>query len=556
METDGGIEVARLDPQGEVRAQRLLSFGGVWHHAPDLAVGGPDRLWVAWHANAAREGGGPDVPKWVVLAALDGARLEAFTPAAPMSDRDLEKSGEDQCLEFPVLAPDASGSVTLVARGSHCFYRQELGAAGWGPLVGLGPVVWGCRGRRAAVRAAADGTLLIARREKAGLHVERHAAPTARGAPELAPVPPPLPPARPVRRAARAASKSPKRSAGALPVFFGDLHQHSAHSDGTGTADERYRMAREHYGDDFAALSDHESFLGKKTGPGEWGALEEVAIRHDEPGRFATIFAYEWTAPMHPGPGHKCVYLPRPVRSVLSRDAPATRDGPGLLAAVKSLGGVAFPHHTGWTGADAPSHDPRVQTCWELCSCHGCYETPGGGPIASRGSLEGQFIRENLDRGLRFGLVASSDGHGLLWHHGIARRRDPFRTGLTGVIAPRLSRAAILAALRARRCYATSGAKIVLSFTADETPMGGVARTNGGRVRLRARVEGTAALTSVSVITNGRVLLEERPDGPRARVDLETEVPRDPGWAYYYLRVVQEDDEMAWSSPIWVERAR
>ncbi len=241
------------------------------------------------------------------------------------------------------------------------------------------------------------------------------------------------------------------------------------------------------------------------------------------------------------------------MRAVLSRDDPRSKEGPGLLAAVRALGGLAFPHHTGWTGADAPSHDPRVQTCWELCSCHGCYEVRGGGPILSRGELEGQFIRDNLDRGLRFGLVASSDGHGLLWHHGIARQRDPFRTGLTAILAPRLTRAALLSALRARRCYATSGAKIALAWTADGAPMGSTVRT-AGPVRLRARVEGTAALTSVSIVTNGHVLHEERPDGPRATLSVETEVPKTPGWAYYYLRVVQEDDEMAWSSPIWAER--
>lgn len=550
VERDAGIEVVRLDPEGGARARRLLAHGGVWHHAPDLALGGSDRLWVAWHANAARDdGSGPDVPKWVVVAALDGPRLAPFVPSAPMRDRDLDKRGEDQCLEFPTLVPDPSGSVTIVARGSHCFYRQELGERGWGPLVGLGPVLWGCRGRRAAALAVPDGRLLVARREKAGIEIELQAGPTERGAPALDR-------AREggVDAPRRGTSRRPaRRSSLARDVFFGDLHQHSAHSDGTGTPDERYRMAREHYGDDFAALSDHESFLGKKTGPGEWGALEEVALRHDDPGRFATVFAYEWTASMYPGPGHKCVYFPRPVRAVLSRDDPRTKDGPGLLAAVRALGGIAFPHHTGWTGADAPSHDPRVQTCWELCSCHGCYEARGGGPIASRGELEGQFIRDNLDRGLRFGLVASSDGHGLLWHHGVARRRDPFRTGLTAVLAPRLSRAAVLSALRARRCYATSGAKIILSWTANAAPMGSVVRTRGP-VALRARVEGTAALVSVSVVTNGRVLHEERPDGPRAALSLETEVPQVPGWAYYYLRVVQEDDEMAWSSPIWVER--
>jgi predicted nucleic acid-binding Zn-ribbon protein len=30
------------------------------------------------------------------------------------------------------------------------------------------------------------------------------------------------------------------------------------------------------------------------------------------------------------------------------------------------LGALAFPHHVGWTGADAEAHDPAVQSCWEI----------------------------------------------------------------------------------------------------------------------------------------------------------------------------------------------
>ena len=78
-------------------------------------------------------------------------------------------------------------------------------------------------------------------------------------------------------------------------------NQHSAHSDGCGTAEEAFARARDLYDDDFAALSDHESFLGKRIGPSEWAHLARVVDAHDEPGRFATIHAYEWTARAHPG---------------------------------------------------------------------------------------------------------------------------------------------------------------------------------------------------------------------------------------------------------------
>jgi hypothetical protein len=123
---------------------------------------------------------------------------------------------------------------------------------------------------------------------------------------------------------ARPRGADPARVHG-LETLFGDIHQHSAHSDGCGAAAEPYLRARHVYGDDFAALSDHESFLGKRIGPGEWSLLRAVADRFDEPGSFVALHAYEWTGRMHPGPGHKVVYPVSPAHRVVSRDTEPTR---------------------------------------------------------------------------------------------------------------------------------------------------------------------------------------------------------------------------------------
>ena len=58
-----------------------------------------------------------------------------------------------------------------------------------------------------------------------------------------------------------------------------------------------------------------------------------------------------------------------------------------------------------------------------------------------------------------------------------ARKRDPYRTGLTAVQAEELTRDAVFNALRERRCYGTSGVKILLDLEVDGFPMGSAART-------------------------------------------------------------------------------
>jgi hypothetical protein len=215
-----------------------------------------------------------------------------------------------------------------------------------------------------------------------------------------------------------------------------------------------------------------------------------------------------------------------------------------LVERVRALGGFASPHHIGWTGADEPGHDDLGQPLWEICSCHGCYEHVDH-PLGQRGELREQMADVMLRRGHRFGFTASSDSHGLLWHHGEARKRDPYRTGLTGVQAHEVTRAAIMEALWARRCYATSGAKILLDVRADGQPMGSELADRDA-ADLAVRAYGTDTITELALIGAEGVLARSAP-GAR-EVSLEARVAS----TFVYARVTQRDGEMAWSSPVFL----
>jgi hypothetical protein len=520
----------------------------VWHAhgtaaAPAIALarGG---VWIAFHHNVREDTGEPDLAKWIAVRFVtdDGVVLE---PSADMIGRDRDALGEEQSFELPTIAVGADGAIAIFGRGSHTFWRQDLSSAGWTPRVALAPSEWGCRGRWVSVVRDGD-KLVTARREKNGIELALLEAPTG-GTPALKPVEVALP--------SRAHRGVPARPIGEDPAardgrrtLFGDIHQHSAHSDGIGTADEPYLRARYAYGDDFAALTDHESFIGKKIGPGEWAYLNKTTERHDEPGVFATLFAYEWTGKKYPGPGHKVVYLPPSSGPIVSRDR--VPEGRALIEAVKAQGGFAVPHHVGWTGADEEAHDPVGQPVWEICSCHGCY-LHADHPLGARGvPLQDQMVEDVLKRGKRFGFIACSDGHGLLYHHGVGRKRDPFRSGLTAVQAKACTREAILDAIKERRCYATSGVPIYLDLRAGDHPMGSELTIDRS---IEVSTEARCAVPIVSLSLHG-------PHGPIATVSgqgetyasLKASAP--PGWVY--ARVEQADGEMAWSSPIFLDQKK
>lgn len=526
--------------RGEREIQVWQAHGTAAAPAVAPAAGG---AWIAFHHNVREDSGEPDLAKWIALRFVSD-QGEVFEPAAPMRDRDRDRLGEEQSFEFPSLVVAPCGALALFGRGSHAFWRQDLDAEGFSERTPLSPSEWGCRGRWVAAALRADGRIVTARREKKGIEIAILEPPRG-GAPALVP-------AR-VIQSVRPHRDVPRRPTGPDPAakdgrrtLFGDIHQHSAHSDGIGTADEPYLRARFVYGDDFCALTDHESFIGKRIGPGEWRYLSKVADRHDEPGVFATLIAYEWTGRMYPGPGHKVVYLPPEGGDVISRDD--VPEGSELIRRIKAAGGFAVPHHVGWTGADEEAHDPVGQPVFEICSCHGCYLTADH-PLGARGELRDQMIEEVLRRGKRFGFIACSDGHGLLFHHGVARKRDPFRCGLTAVQAEDVTREAILRAIRERRCYATSGVPILLDLrTEGGHPMGSELVVDGP-VRVRAEARCASPIARLTL---------EGPKGPIATTSGEGELEAaleatvEPGWVY--AKVEQEDGEMAWSSPIFLDR--
>lgn len=539
LKRDGGIL--------ELRA--LSSDSDAIAALPSVARDTDDGIWAAWQTDHDQQRG-TGLVRWIELVHIDAdGRLSV--PAHPMKDVDRGAKGVDQGFESPSLAVLDDRRLVIIGRGSQSLRRQYLGRKGWSPREQIDEPGWACRGRRFNAVSVKDGVFVVGRE---GNQITARFLPSGdssyAGPPELVPAPP-VP--------QELVSTPPSRLSSGFEVagqrvLFGDIHQHTMISDGTGTAEETMQRARYRYHDDLVALADHESFLGKRTPPGQWREACRVADEGYEPGAFVTLQAYEWTGKMHPGPGHKVVYLPPEGGPLWSREDPPSETSEGLMTLARRHGALVFPHHVGWTGADMEHHDPQVQTCWEIVSCHGAYERPGVGPIGTRGDdKDGQFVGDALDKGLRFGFVGGSDGHGLNWHHGVSRVRDSHRTGLTAVFAEEVSREGVLEALRRRRCYATSGAKIGLWFEIDGRPMGEEIFT-GSPVPFRIVARCTDPIETIALVSNQGLEISLEASGTAFEIRGTVEPPSsEVGWCYYYVRLVQQDGQVAWSSPIWLE---
>ncbi|MBI5833278.1 MAG: CehA/McbA family metallohydrolase [Armatimonadetes bacterium] len=350
-------------------------------------------------------------------------------------------------------------------------------------------------------------------------------------------------------------------------VYWGDVHCHTDHSDGTGSLEALLTYARDVAHLDFVIVTDHDFGHGHPwwMANEEWQLIQDTIDSFTVPGRFVAIAGYEWTSQpkywtevgpgmaserIFPGPpryyNHKNVYFPGRAERMFNAKDRSCFTPRSLAAAVQRAGGLIQNNH--------PDAGPEGRDQFD-------YDTGGDGVIANTEMGADtvhyggktyelgweRLLRGFLARGGRTGFVKGTDTH------------EGKPAARTAVLAGELTRAALFEALASRRTYAVSYSRIGLDLRINGHAMGEEMTING-KPRIAASVAGTALLADAAVIRDGQVLRRLKLDGSRATLAFTDE--SFDGAAYYYLRVVQADQDdnldpsYAWSSPIWVKERR
>ncbi len=335
-----------------------------------------------------------------------------------------------------------------------------------------------------------------------------------------------------------------------LNLYFGDLHDHTdisiCNRVGDESVDESYANMRDLVRHDFACVTDH----GYNQNPYLWSYTAKLARVNDDPGRFLTFLGEEWTSSIeeysaeHPYGfyGHRNLifedaYFPRWWNAV-NRQTPAQ-----VWEELRKMKAnfVNIPHQLADTGnvpTDWNYTDETAQPVAEIFQGRGSYEHRGTPREAHSVTPQpGYFLQDAWARGIVIGVIASPDHTG--------------GYGKACVFAPALNRAAILDAIRSRRCYGTTAAKILLDVRVNEHLMGEKITTlPQGPVTVKILARCPADIDRVEVCRNNQFIYTTNPEGPACEL---TFVDREPlaGRSYYYVRVMQKDGEIAWSSPVW-----
>ena len=334
-------------------------------------------------------------------------------------------------------------------------------------------------------------------------------------------------------------------------LLFGDIHGQSGISDGMGTIDQYYHRSRDKADLDFSCLTDHDCYpdwISKS----EWELMRTTARLMNKDNELTCLLSFEWTPNEYRYDfGHKNVYY-RDDEGDIFRSGDAGGITPtNLYASLKNYRAMCIPHHPAadWgmvsAATDWSFHDDSVERLAEIFSRHAPYEDDESRSKFTKNikKMPHHSVQEALSRGYRLGFTAGSDSHQM--EHGV-------EGGIVAAFTPTHDREGIWDAMFDRHTYGTTGARILVSLRIDGHMMGSeLVRAPGKSLQITVSVLGTKKV-KVDLLRNNQVIHTCEPDSDTLDVCVEDSGKESVDW--YYVRVTQEDEHMAWSSPIWVER--
>lgn len=243
----------------------------------------------------------------------------------------------------------------------------------------------------------------------------------------------------------------------ALLPYWGDLHGQSEETIGTNSAREFFDFARDkafldvccHQGNDFQITKEF------------WAHLNKLTAEFNMDGEFITYPGYEWSGNTGMGGDRNVLFMNegRQIRrsshalvddlSDADTDAHTAVD---LFDALKDEDCTVFAHIGGRYADIKMAHDDKLERSVEVHSAWGTFEW---------------LINDAFEQGYRVGIMSNSDGH-----KGRPGASHPGSTsfgsygGLTCMLAPDLTRAGIMEALRRRHHYGTTGCRMILDTRA------------------------------------------------------------------------------------------
>ncbi len=526
---DQWMEPVASLPNSNSKAPNALEEGGAWpkfehsnrYSYPQIGVDGEGNIWLISREKFGSRYSTTPGSYWLSFA----QRLEGKNWSGP-----IELNHSDGLLDHrPVILPDINGGIRVLHNSDGRYNTPE----------NIHNQIW-----QSVINLAAPGV-----------------------APELKPMGMRNKDAKLLQRAEKEWQSSNairdyrlQHEGKTYQLLRGDFHRHSEISwDGgsDGSLEDMFRYAMDASRMDWLGNGDHDNGAGREYA---WWLVQKMTDSTSAPGGFQGIYCYE-RSNSYPHGHRNCLFVKRGVLPLprLAQSDPKQRvagihadDTKMLYRYLKETGGICASHTSATgMGTDWRDNDPDVEPLVEIYQGDRMsYEMQGAprtGNAPKSGKLPvniaGWYPAGYVDlalgqKGYKLGFEASSDHWSTHISFGVA-------------LSESKDRAAIIQAMKKRHTYAATD-DIICDVRCGKAIMGDILET-AQAPQFQLKIIGTSTIKDITVLRDSKPVATIPVDAKSYEGNWSEKILQD-GEHYYYFRVMQKDDELAWTSPIWIKK--
>lgn len=333
-------------------------------------------------------------------------------------------------------------------------------------------------------------------------------------------------------------------------LMRGEFHRHteiSVDGGGDGALEDMWRYALDAADLDWIGCGDHDNGNGREY---VWWLTQKTTDIFHHPPKFVPMFSYERSVG-YPSGHRNVMFAQRGIRTLPRHpDVKGTPEGGApdtkmLYRYLQQFDGICAEHTSATDmGTDWRDNEPVREPVVEIYQgCRQNYEYLGAPRSATKaeesigGWQPAGFVWEAFKKGIKLGFQASSDHGSTHISYGI-------------VFVERPTRQDILTGFKRRHSYAATD-NILLVVTCGEHLMGEEFVTKEPP-KLAIYAVGTAPIALIHILKDFRHVYTTEPKRKEVKLSWQDNAVERGKMSWYYVRVEQEDGQLAWSSPMWI----
>ena len=359
-------------------------------------------------------------------------------------------------------------------------------------------------------------------------------------------------------------------------LFWGAFRGETEKYDSKANIEACLRHVRDEQAWQFFASSPFES--EEETPSETWKDVSNQIAEFNEEDRFVTFLGEQYAGEPGEEGLRQLIYL-KDSKPIFRKDDSKSNSLKKIYKSHTPKDLIAIPTFTMGKGVEFNFNDftPEYEKVVEIYNAWGsseCTVKEGNLRPITTSSRKGYTpsphgsIRRALNEGHRFGFVAGCVDERGVFSHLEDIDQTVYSPGLTGVLAATQTRDGFVQALSNKSCFATTGPRMLPGLYIAEQPMGSELSTKSKpglsyNRHISGFAIGTEEIIEVSIFRNGELFKKFEPntidfefaidDSDPIQKNLLKNKGDNPPFLYYYMRIVQKDSNIAWSSPIWVD---